>query len=215
MSVLTVLRAETQGLSLFLDYKGMKLELAPLSEELAILCISERWVAAARLFFPDQYDKIRPHCRKGSDIKALIELGVAVYGVTLEEMKELTSVLHSDKYGRKLEFDFIKMGLNLADFLDDYRRLVLIYSELDDHSSVKKAIIGRPAEWDRKEYMLADLMDALNFQTILLHINLQMQGLKKPIKAPQPVYKRPEDPKPKVFNKTVDLTRMIGAMHRG
>lgn len=211
MSVLDVLRAEAQGLSLYLE----DFELAPLTEELAVMCLSDRWVAAARYLFGDKYNEAKKDARTKDDLKKLVSSAIEVYGVTLDEVTETGSILHSDKFCRKLEFDFIKMGLDLRDFLTDFRRLVMIYSELDDHSAVKKALVGRPAEWDRKEYMLADVMDALNFQTILLHVLAQMQGLKKPLKAPGPVYKRPEDPKPKVFNKTADLTRMIGGFRNG
>lgn len=213
MSALNALKAEAQGLPLFLEYKDLKLEVAPLSEELANACIMDNWVSAARLLFTDQYQSLKKVAKKGKQLEQAVTQGIELYGVSVQDLAETFSVLNDDTYCKKLEYDFLRLGLDLRDYLSDVRRLVLIYTELEDSSSVKKAIAGKPAEWDRKEYMLADIADMLNMQTILLHINAQMQGLKKPIKSPGSVYKRPENPKPKVFNKTADLSRLIGGIH--
>lgn len=207
---LDALRAEAEGTSL--SVCGWKIDL-DWSYDTINLAVSGRYVAFYRVILGAQWDKFKKTYHNKRKLKAFLEDMWVALGVNWDDMCEIMSVLDEDKYCRALEADLLP-HYDLKDLFTgklNMRRLAVIYAGLGEDSRIYAALAGEQAKWDRKEYMLADMADMLNYQTILLHVLAQIQGLKKPIKAPKPVYIRPgQEVKKKKISPTSDLSWLLG-----
>lgn len=117
------------------------------------------------------------------------------------------------------------MGVDLLDFFRgkiSLRRLVVLTQELPTDSRVIRELTtreyGPPAEWDQKDYMLADLIDEARKANYLLEYQLQSQSSKpsKP-KTPKPAW-RPQDDRPpdeSAFSTTEEVQSFINQFAPG
>lgn len=207
---LDALRAEAEGTSL--SVCGWKVNL-DWSYDTIHLVASGRYVAFYRIILGAQWDKFKKTHNNKKKLEAFLEELWKAAGVKWDDMREVISVLDNDEYCRALEADLLPY-CDLRDLFTgdlNMRRLAVLYEGLGDDSRIYKALAGVEAKWDRKEYMMADIADMLNYQTVLLHVLAQIQGLKKPIKAPKPVYVRPGTEKvKKKISPTSDLSWLLG-----
>jgi len=210
-SALEALRLEAEGASPSVDgwilQQGIDLGLVEMVS-------GGRLVGALRLLLGDQWDRFKKKNNKKKDLEAFLEKVWDAFGTSWDLLGPAMSLLQEDKYCRLLEIDLLQQGVELKGLFTgelSLRRLAILVDTLGDRSLVHLEMGGEEARWDRKEYMMADIADMLNFQTILLHVQAQMAGLKKPLKSPKPVYARPGmEKKVKQFSQTSDLKWLIG-----
>lgn len=207
-SALDGLRAEAEGTSLSV---GKWKTTAPTFDIIEAQALGHL-VGACRLVLGDQWDKFKKN-KKKAQLEAFLEDYYQAYGSSTDLLMPLVSVMHDDAYCRLFELDCLAKGVELRGIFSgvlSVRRLAIIYANLEDGSHLMRHLGGKSTEWDRKEYMLADIADMLNYQTILIHILAQINGLSKPVKPPKPVYIRPaEVEQKKVFNTSEDLAALL------
>lgn len=209
-------KALTQGPSLTFSYAGEEFTLlSPWTEELLSQIIDGKLVGPIRALLPNWDAWKRGKTRK--DLDGLLVASFRTLGVDGQEMMDLLSVLSNNDHCRAVEADLAAIGLSLTMLGDGLSmvQLCIIYEHLGQDSYVARSMsdLGREA-WDRKEHMLADILDTLVSILQKEHIAVQQRGIKKMPKPPEPIYVRPGTPK-KVMNSPLDLKAMMARMRSG
>lgn len=215
------LRAEVLGSSISFDYDGQTYELDGVwNHEVLDLVLSGKKIASVRSLLGDeQWRKFRKKHGKEEHLDEIMEASLLACGITKDSFYGLCYVFLDDKLFSLFEVDLLRSNINLSDFFAEnlsFRTLCTLFETLPIQSATMIEYIGPEAEWSRTEYFMADLIEMTNNILQMSHVNAQVNGLKKTIKAPGPIYVRPGqkrleekvDAKPK-FNKTSDLKALI------
>jgi hypothetical protein len=210
-SKLQALMAEAEGVSLPFEYDGIEYFLVAQWEPKTLLLLADGKIlqAARTILGEKQWGKFREKYKSAKKVEGLLEASFGSLGLKKSDVYQLLAVMSDDELLPLLELDLRALGLDLRDFFKGTLSLRLLVTALAQLPSESRLIVqlGKPdSEWSRVEYLLADIADLLNYNVVLSHVNAQLQGMKKPVKAPKPIYKRPADrDQPKVFNSAVEL----------
>lgn len=211
-------------MSLFENARGMSLSFKSEGEEYTLarpwtvsdfLDIAEKPLAIRPMMEPESYTKWRKTHTKTSQALQLAEDSLATLGVNGEDAMQLLSALHDDKLFPLVEADLWKEGIELEEFLSGkipLRTAINVFSSLNENASYQRKLNLPHSEWNRTEYILAEIADLLNFQVQLQHVTAQVSGWKpkSSTKPPGPIFKRPEDKSKKLeMHSTSDLVKML------
>lgn len=182
-----------------------------------ILKLADSSLYIRSMLEPESYKKWR---QSHTDRKAAIKLtqdSLVTAGIDGKQLYGMLAVLGDDGLFLLLEADLFSAGITIEGLLDGsipMRRAVAVFMALPSNCAYKRELNKPYLDWDLKEHMLAELVDLMNFQTQLQSINAQVSGWKPDpgYDRPKPIFKRPEEEKPKVFN---SLTDLLGASNAG
>ena len=161
------------------------------------------------------YAKFRKNHKTTEAILQLTRDSLSTLGVSGDHVYALLTYLDDDELFPYLESDLLQAGVSIEGLLDGsipIRRAVAVYTALPDGCALHKKRNEPYSEWGIQEHMLAEIADLLNWQVQLQHVTAQVGGWKPKgkTKPPEPMFKRPEPEKKKVFNPTSDLLAFLG-----
>lgn len=211
-------KALTQGPSLTFVHQGQQFTLlAPWTDSLLFEVVDGQLIGPLRTLLGPSVWAEWKRGKTRKDFDALLIASFTTMGVDGQEMMDLIAVLSNNDHCRAVEADLSQVGLSLSMLGDGLSmvQLCMMYEHLSQDSFLARSLseLGRDA-WDRKEHMLADILDTLVSILQKEHIAVQQRGIKKMPKPPGPVYVRPGTPK-KVINSPLDLKAMLERGRRG
>lgn len=208
------LRAEVLGASLSVD----GYEVAYPSNEQILLLLENKEITLVRELLGENWKAWRGEYGQKQDIQRFLSELWDAMGIEKAQADNTLAILGSDKHFRALEADLTAMGVPLGDLLRgslSFRKLVTLTEALGPDSRLAAAFSDPLEHWSRTEYMLADVIDLLNYQLAFQAYIPAGVGHDKPIRPPKPSWPRPGSEKPKVeFTPTEDAKAFFGALSR-
>lgn len=182
-----------------------------------LLLLDGKEVGFVRSILGKEYASWKRQHKKRDDVKAFIDAVFEGMGIPAKSAWSAISILREDEYLMALDADLIERDWSIEDFFSgelSLRKLCVIVDHLPDTSNLVRKISGPAGAWTLDQYMLADALDVLNYQTMLLAGALQIKGVKKLPKPPKPWYTRPVPEKKEEvkFTKTDDAIAFLNSL---
>jgi len=189
---------------------------SPGIEELKLL-LDGKELTFIRKLIGQNYQTWKQTNTKRKDARQFLDELFEEMGIPKDSAWSAIGIIRNDEFLRALEADLIIQGWSVEELFSGdmtFSRLALIIDHLPDSSNLLRKIAGPAANWTLEQYMLADMIDIVNYQTVFLMASAQGAGMTKIPKPPRAWYTRPVVPpkeKP-VFTKTEDAIAFFNSI---